>query len=310
MKKLFSSFQLHYKKVYATNEETAIRFKIFQNNMKRIDLLNQHEQATAKYGVTEHADLTPKEFSRKFLGLKPSLAKKSYKHGAPANITRVSDLPTDFDWRTKGAVTEVKNQASCGSCWAFSTTGNVEGQWFLKKLQLVSLSEQELVDCDKLDQGCNGGLPSNAYEQIEELGGLEQESDYPYEGTDDKCSFDKQLAKVTISGWVNVSSDETEMANFLYQHGPLSIGINANAMQFYFGGISHPPKFLCNPNNLDHGVLIVGYGVHTSSLFKKKTPFWIVKNSWGASWGEKGYYRVYRGGGTCGLNQMVTSSVV
>lgn len=176
--------------------------------------------------------------------------------------------------------------------------------------KLVSLSEQELVDCDKMDDGCNGGLPDNAYRAIEQMGGLELESDYPYEGVDEKCMFNKTLAKVQISGAVNITKNETGMAQWLVHNGPISIGINANAMQFYMGGISHPWKMLCNPTNLDHGVLIVGYGIKDYPLFHKKLPYWIVKNSWGKSWGEQGYYRVYRGDGTCGVNQMASSAVI
>ncbi|PSN29667.1 hypothetical protein C0J52_23971 [Blattella germanica] len=145
---------------------------------------------------------------------------------------------------------------------------------------------------------------------IEKLGGLETEGDYPYEGDDEKCHFKKSDVQVTIQGSLNITKNETKMAQWLYKNGPMSIGINANAMQFYMGGVSHPWKFLCNGDNLDHGVLIVGYGVHTYPMFHKVLPFWIIKNSWGELWGEQGYYRVYRGDGTCGVNQMVTSAIV
>jgi len=139
---------------------------------------------------------------------------------------------------------------------------------------------------------------------------LETESDYPYHGKDEKCSLALAKVKVKITNFNEVSKNETEMAQWLVENGPMSIGINANAMQFYFGGVSHPVKFLCSPKNLDHGVLIVGYGVHKSSILHRTLPYWLVKNSWGTGWGEKGYYRVYRGDGTCGVNQMVTTAVI
>jgi cathepsin F len=145
---------------------------------------------------------------------------------------------------------------------------------------------------------------------IEKLGGLETEQDYPYDAEDETCHFNKSLARVQLTGALNISHNETDMAKWLVANGPISIAINANAMQFYMGGVSHPYKFLCNPKNLDHGVLIVGYGVHSYPLFKKTLPYWIVKNSWGTSWGEQGYYRVYRGDGTCGLNQTPSSAIV
>ncbi|KRT81521.1 Peptidase [Oryctes borbonicus] len=305
----FRDFKEKYNKIYPTTSEELRRFKIFRNNLKKIHLLNINERGTAVYGITKFSDLTYAEFRAKHMGLRTDLALENEITFPQAEIPDI-ELPDEFDWREKGAVTEVKNQQSCGSCWAFSVTGNVEGQYAIKHQKLLEFSEQELVDCDKYDEGCGGGLMDNAYRAIEEIGGLELESDYPYDAENEKCHYDKNLFKVELSGAVNISQNEDDMAKWLVQNGPISIAINANAMQFYVGGVSHPWKFLCNPKSLDHGVLIVGYGVHSYPTFKKTLPYWIVKNSWGKSWGEQGYYLVYRGDGTCGLNQTPSSAIV
>jgi cathepsin F len=259
------------------------------------------EEGTATYGITKFSDLTAQEFKAMYRNMDASLARVPFKK---AEIPKDA-APESFDWRPKGAVTGVKDQKQCGSCWAFSTTGNVEGQWFLKKGALISLSEQQFVDCDHNgDEGCNGGLPSNAYEYAIKAGGIEKESDYPYTARDGTCKFDKSKVVVTLSSFVTISSDEAEMATWNAANGPISIGINAGPMQYYTGGISHPKRRTCNPADLDHGVLIVGYGSENN------TPYWIIKNSWGKSWGEDGYYRIYRGDGSCGLNTMCTSAVI
>ncbi|KAK7083739.1 hypothetical protein SK128_005710 [Halocaridina rubra] len=304
---VFKSFMKQHNKVYQNQGEFKHRFNIFRQNMKKVYILQQNERGSAKYGATKFADLTEHEFSQ-MLGLRPD-KKPETSSMVPAEIPDI-EAPVEFDWRDKGAVTPIKNQGMCGSCWAFSVTGNVEGQWAIKHQHLYSLSEQELVDCDKTDEGCNGGMPENAYEAIKKLGGLESENDYPYDGKDEQCHFNRSMVKVTVNGSVELPQDETDLAKWLVQSGPISIGINANALQFYVGGVSHPLKFLCNPKNLDHGMLIVGYGVHTTKYLHRKQPYWIVKNSWGSDWGEQGYYRVYRGDGTCGVNQMATSAIV
>jgi cathepsin F len=215
-------------------------------------------------------------------------------------------LPESFDWRTQGAVTPVKNQGQCGSCWAFATVANIEGTNFLKTKQLTSLSEQELVDCDKTDHGCGGGLPTNAFAYLKANKlGEEGETDYAYTGENGKCKAAQPSEKVFVTDYGVVNgTDEDQLAAAVVKYGPLAIGINAGPMQWYHGGIADPFSFLCNPKSLDHGVAIVGFGVEDSKKY------WIIKNSWGTVWGEQGYYRVIRGKGKCGLNTNVATSII
>lgn len=289
---MFEEFIVKHGKAYKNDlKEKVHRFKIFSRNLEKIKLLNQHEQASAVYGITEFTDLTYEEFTQTKLGLKMSNDQDPLIGGQllePSLYEEKDSVPDSWDWRqVNGVVTPVKNQGMCGSCWAFSTTGNVEGVWAVKRNQSVSLSEQELVDCDKLDNGCAGGLPSNAYKSIIQLGGLETEGDYPYKGENEKCAFKRNKTAVTIDSYVELPKDEVYMKNHLYKNGPISIGINANAMQFYFGGISHPPSWMCSSSGLNHGVLIVGYGVGKTSILRKTQPYWIIKNSWGKGYGEQ-----------------------
>lgn len=294
----FDAWATAHGKEYST-EEYAHRQAVFQQNSELIEKLNGLDNG-AQYELNKFADLTPDEFRTRFLAKTPM---GPLPEGTPVHPDlAVEDNPTSYDWRDHGAVTAVKNQEQCGSCWSFSTTGNIEGQWFLSGKTLVGLSEQQFVDCDKVDQGCNGGLPSNAYQYAIQAGGVESEADYPYLAMDSTCKFSADKVVATISNWTQVSTDEDQIAAFLVKTGPLSIGINAEWMQFYAGGVSDP--LFCDPKKLDHGVLIVGYGVDGSK------PYWIIKNSWGPTWGEKGYYRIVRGKGKCGLNTMVTSAFV
>ncbi|GAB0100029.1 Putative cysteine proteinase CG12163 [Sergentomyia squamirostris] len=307
---LFHKFQHKYERAYHSSMEKSLRFRIFTDNLARIQQLNERERGTAKYGITEFADLTPTEY-RMRTGLMKRDNDEDVNH-IPNPIAEIPNfkLPKSFDWREKGVVSEVKNQGNCGSCWAFSVVGNIEGVRAVMTGNLSEYSEQELLDCDTLDGGCAGGLPDNAYKAIEQIGGLELESDYPYKARKGECTFSKPKVAVRVKGAVDLPKNETAMALYLVQNGPISIGINANAMQFYRGGISHPWKVLCRHSSIDHGVLIVGYGVAEYPLFNKTLPYWIVKNSWGRKWGEQGYYRVFRGDNTCGVSEMASSAVV
>jgi len=300
----FSEFIVQYGREYATEEERDNRFAIFKTTVARNAWINSLN-TTATYGINKFADISEEEFRERYLTVFPS----HLAGGRLAAHLSVEAIPDSWDWRSKGAVTHVKNQQQCGSCWAFSTTGNVEGRLFLAQKsnpKLVSFSEQQLVDCDKVDQGCNGGLPSNAYQYIMQAGGIETEAAYPYTSAPNSaCAFNPSLVAGKIHNWEAVSQNETQIAAYLVAHGPISIGINAEWMQTYTSGVSDP--LFCNPSELDHGVLIVGYGVQDG--FFGKTPYWIIKNSWGADWGENGYYLIIRGKGKCGLNTMATSAL-
>lgn len=218
-------------------------------------------------------------------------------------------LPSSVNWVSAGAVTGVKDQGQCGSCWSFSTTGALEGAYFIKNGKLVSFSEQQLVDCDNLknggrDHGCNGGLMDNAFSWIHKNGGLCTETDYPYTsgtGNEGTCKTTCSLVKGSqIASFVDVppSSDNDMMTALVKQ--PVSIAIEADTRDFqlYKSGVF--TSSTCG-TNLDHGVLAVGYGTESGQNY------YLVKNSWGTSWGEKGYIKLgrgsqYNGGdGQCGM---------
>ncbi|XP_049637124.1 cathepsin F [Suncus etruscus] len=298
---IFKDFVLTYNRTYETEEEAQWRMSIFASNLVRARKIQALDQGTAQYGVTKFSDLTEEEFRtiylnpllKEDLGVKMRLAK-------PVG----GNIPPEWDWRNQGAVTRVKDQGMCGSCWAFSVTGNIEGQWFLKQGNLLSLSEQELLDCDKTDKACLGGLPSNAYLAIKVLGGLETEIDYSYKGHVQACGFSIKKAKAFINDSVALSQNEHKLAAWLAKNGPISVAINAFGMQFYRHGIAKPLRPLCSPWLIDHAVLLVGYGNRSS------TPFWTIKNSWGVDWGQQGYYYLHRGSGACGVNTMASSAIV
>ncbi|CAN1238396.1 Probable cysteine protease RD19D [Linum grandiflorum] len=302
-----------YNKEYSDSQEYAHRLRVFAGNLVKA-AEHQAIDPTAIHGVTPFMDLTEEEFQRLYTGVSmpPSMMEAE-----EAETMDTSDLPDDFDWREKGAVTDVKMQGTCGSCWAFSTTGAVEGAHFLATGNLVNLSEQQLVDCDNVcdeeeksacDKGCNGGLMTNAYRYLIKAGGLQDEASYPYTGKPGQCQFDPNKIAVKVANFSTISLDENQIAAHLVNYGPLAVGLNAAFMQTYIGGVSCP--LICGKKFINHGVLMVGYGSKGFSLLRfGYRPYWIIKNSWGKHWGEGGYYRICRGYGMCGVNRMVSAVV-
>jgi len=314
-KDLFQEFRVKFNKKYETEKEADFRFNTFRKALRRIEELN--EQSTgAVYGITQFADMEPEEFEAKML----NRHKRTPLELPEADLTACAAAASfgqewcaqapaaNFDWRTYGAVTGVKDQGQCGSCWSFGTTGDIEGTWFLKKGKLISLSEQQLVSCDKTDAACNGGLQENAFNYVIKTGGIQSEADYPYVSGTGKvptCAVNTNKFVANISAWAQVSksaSGESAIASYLVANGPVTIGINANPMQYYTHGIDNPSN--CSPLNLNHAVLIVGYGTENG------VDYWLIKNSWGTSWGEQGYYRIVRGVDACGLARDVVHSLI
>ena len=194
-------------------------------------------------------------------------------------------IPNSIDWRAENLVTPIKDQSQCGSCWAFSSTGVIEGLHAKQTGNLVSLSEQQLVDCSSGNYGCGGGWPSLALENIVKRGGIDTEKSYSYHGDDETCSYNKSNIGASIKGVVNITRyNVTELVDAIGTVGPVSVAIDASdpSFQFYSGGIY--TSTICSPESLDHAVLAIGYGVTSNN-----SKYYIIKNSWGMDWGEEGF---------------------
>merc|ERR1711959_548032 len=295
---MWSAFKADFQKAYASAEEHEARFLTFKDN---VDFINSHNSRADEYGFTvainQFADMTRQEFKKTMLTYKADQKKAN-----PIKVFDTSANPASVDWTTKGAVTPVKNQGQCGSCWAFSTTGSLEGAYQIANGKLLSFSEQELVDCAGSfgNQGCNGGLMDNGFKYVQSKGDA-LESTYSYTGKTGTCSKSKQsdaaIKGSQVTGFHDVQSDSVAQMEAAVAQGPVSIAIEADqsGFQFYKSGVFSGK---CG-TNLDHGVLAVGYGTDGGK------DYWKVKNSWGSTWGQAGYIMMARNiankKGQCGI---------
>jgi len=285
----------------------VIRREIWESNLDWIERHNREAdrgQHTFYCGENQFTDMTNDEFRAQMNGY------VMHNRTSPVQFIATGDKIADsVDWRTKGYVTPVKNQEQCGSCWAFSTTGSLEGQHFKSAGKLVSLSEQNLVDCSKKEgnKGCQGGLMDNGFKYIIKNKGIDTEESYRYTGKNGReCKFSESNVGATMSSFVDLKrGSEDALSEALDKIGPISVAMDAGHMSFqhYRSGIYKEPK--CSSIKLDHGVLAVGYGSGAEG------DYWIVKNSWGTVWGDKGYFMLARNDkNMCGLATQASYPVV
>jgi len=292
----FTDFKQQFGKSYEPSEE-LYRYAVFKDNY---DFVSTWDAETRGFevGINKFADLTSSEFVSIYNGMNVT-GQPTYRAGKPSAVT--------VDWRTKGAVTGVKDQGQCGSCWSFSATGSIEAAHFFKNNALVSLSEQNLVDCSTAEgnQGCNGGLMDSAFEYVIKNHGIDTEQSYAYTATGpNRCRFTAASIGATVASYTDIPSGNEAALTAALNTRPVSVAIDAshNSFQLYKSGVYYEPA--CSSSQLDHGVLAVGYGTEGSS------DYYIVKNSWGVGWGTSGYLLMSRNrNNNCGIATAASYSV-
>lgn len=300
----YKQWMVQHGRTYTLKEEENMRFQIFKDNLNYIENFNNNmRNQTYKLSINEFADLTNEEFLAYYAGYKISPTDVSSKTIKRFKYENLTNIPDRIDWREEGAVTQIKNQGSCGSCWAFSAVAAVEGVAKIKTGQLVSLSEQQLVDCVRnKSHGCNNGWMDDAFEYIVKSKGLAEERKYPYTAKDGKCNDHQKTASrdniVHINGYEDVPHNNEEALLKAASQQPVSVALDCSGhgFQFYSEGVFSGP---CR-TSLNHAVTVVGYGTSEDG-----TKYWVMKNSWGKKWGESGYMRIKRdvksNKGHCGL---------
>jgi cathepsin L len=280
----WAKFKLQHEKVYSEEEDNT-RMNIWNKNVKMVAKHNS-EKHSYTMAINRFSDWTEEEFNN-FLGYQARAERSTGK-----TFENVK-TPETVDYRDEGKVTPPKDQGQCGSCWAFSATGALEGLWAKEMGELVSMSEQQLMDCGQ--GGCNGGHMINGWNHVAQAGGIQSEETYPYKHKDGHCQEDNSMFVAHCGGYEEVSPNESAMESALVEIGyPISIGVHAgSSFQHYHSGVYDDTS--CKHGQLNHAILVVGYDKSGSE------PYWIVKNSWGGSWGDHGYINMKMGVNTCGM---------
>ncbi|KAL2945104.1 Thiol protease aleurain-like [Bienertia sinuspersici] len=292
----FARFIHRHGKRYETVKEMMMRFEVYRENLKLIRSSNKKARSY-KLHVNQFADWTWEEFQRHKLGAAQNCSatlKGSHKLSHAV-------APAEKDWRSEGIVSPVKDQGHCGSCWTFSTTGALEAAYAQASGKIISLSEQQLVDCAGAfnNHGCNGGLPSQAFEYVKYNGGLDTEEAYPYTGKDGDCKFSAQNVAVQVRDSINITFDAVAFVR------PVSVAFEVvDGFRFYKEGVYTSTTCGNTPMDVNHAVLAVGYGVEDG------VPYWLIKNSWGADWGDHGYFKMEMGKNMCGVATCASYPVV
>uniref|UniRef100_A0A8C8RTH3 Cathepsin S n=1 Tax=Pelusios castaneus TaxID=367368 RepID=A0A8C8RTH3_9SAUR len=298
-----------YKKQYSSEEEELSRRLIWEKALKMVTVHNLEESMgmhSYTMALNGFADMTPEEVTATMTGLRaPSSEMDNLTVDWPGESILA---PSYIDWRTKGYVTNVKNQGSCGSCWAFSAVGALEGQLKKKTGRLLSLSPQNLVDCSRSygNHGCSGGFMTNAFRYVINNNGIDSEKSYPYEGKNKSCRYKASGRAATCVSYKRIPrGKESYLEQAVASVGPIAVGIDARlrSFQHYRSGVYYDRR--CSPSEINHAVLVVGYGVD------RGVPYWLVKNSWGTRWGEQGYIRMAKNRGNhCGIASLASYPIM
>ena len=325
---LFAQFRSANLKAYASEAEEATRFANFVANMKTAEA-QKASNPLADFGVGPFADMSAGEFAKAYMGgaeyfrramltterapaaFAPAAALASSKKAAASNgqWAFASTTNARVDWREKGAVTPVRHQGSCGSCWAYSTAGNIEGLWAAAGNPLAAVSIQQLTSCVSENHGCNGGLMDKAFEWIitKRRGEVVTEEAYPYEagnGRNPPCRPDSEVDKMpvaaTIGGYYAIQKSEDAIADVVLSAGPVAAAVDATSFQMYRGGVITN----CVSSQINHGILVVGFDT------QHVPPYWVIKNSWGTMWGDNGYVRIAKGSNQCLINSFAVTATL
>ncbi|XP_078396796.1 cathepsin O [Cetorhinus maximus] len=307
--KLFQRFVAKYNRSYSAGSPQFIhKYQVFQESIQRHYTMNlvssilSNESGSAIYGINQFSDMSSEVFRATYLS---SRSVQLPKYTSLLKDAKRPALPSKFDWRDKNVVTPVRNQESCGGCWAFSVVESIESSCAIKWGQLELLSAQEVIDCSYTDAGCKGGSPISALMWLNQSKAkLIKESVYPFNAKTGMCHyFSRSIRGVTITGYKAYSFryNEAVMMEKLLEWGPLVAVVDAVSWQDYLGGII---QHHCSQERSNHAVVITGYDT-TGDI-----PYWIVRNSWGTKWGIDGYIYIKMGKNVCGIADSVAVAFV